>query len=220
MPAYYRRALVISEAILTLYFLAVVIILTFSMGQQQRLPILIPVLMLCCFLCVDRMSARENLFCVAALIAIWLSRYVHVFGWTAGSPNILVPILPLVFFNICIPPRGKIAYALGLILFRVLLFAYSLYHAPSSALNHASSMCLQVCNSVVPIVILLLNCILFSSSIQASERQLPLRFGETDFIITVGVEEYDFKSPTEAILDRADRKLYMGKVHGHDQVVA
>ena len=37
--------------------------------------------------------------------------------------------------------------------------------------------------------------------------------------ITIGVEENDFKSSMDQILDRADRKLYMGKVSGRDQVV-
>ena len=52
-------------------------------------------------------------------------------------------------------------------------------------------------------------------------RKLPLRFGDVEFsiTITIGVEENDFQSPPDVILERADRKLYMGKVHGRDQVV-
>ena len=52
-------------------------------------------------------------------------------------------------------------------------------------------------------------------------RQKKLRFRETDYsvTITIGVEENDFKSTLEQILDRADRKLYMGKANGRDQVV-
>ena len=52
-------------------------------------------------------------------------------------------------------------------------------------------------------------------------RQKKLRFRETDYsvTITIGVEENDFKSTLEQILDRADRKLYMGKVGGRDRVV-
>ena len=52
-------------------------------------------------------------------------------------------------------------------------------------------------------------------------RQKKLRFRETDYsvTITIGIEENDFKSTLEQILDRADRKLYMGKVGGRDRVV-
>ena len=55
----------------------------------------------------------------------------------------------------------------------------------------------------------------------AAVRKMPLHFGDIDYsiTITIGVEEYDFRSSTEEVLDRADRKLYMGKVHGRDQVV-
>ena len=339
MPSYYRRALYISDAILIAYYVAGVILLALSTGKWNWMPVVILGGMIASFLCIDRMSAKLNLLCTTAIIGIWLARFVYMFGWAAGSPNILVPVLSLAFFNIYLSPRGKIAYSVGLICFRVLLFTYSLYHAPVGALSHVSSLCFQIINSVIPLVILSINYILFSSSIQASERQLtinnqelhreagtdpltglpnrramldtiesfrknnpelqfaiaiadidyfkkvndtyghncgdytlvelarlfqtcaagkylacrwggeefcfflpgvnvdeagtimqelharvqklPLHFGDVDFSITVtiGVEEYDFRSDTEYILDRADRKLYMGKVHGRNQVV-
>ena len=52
-------------------------------------------------------------------------------------------------------------------------------------------------------------------------RRHPMHFGEIDYsiTITIGVEENDYRSSIEQILDRADRKLYMGKVGGRDQVV-
>ena len=52
-------------------------------------------------------------------------------------------------------------------------------------------------------------------------RKKALHFEDVDFsiTITIGVEENDFKSSMNQILDRADRKLYMGKVSGRDQVV-
>ncbi len=52
-------------------------------------------------------------------------------------------------------------------------------------------------------------------------RKMPLHFGDIDFSITVtiGIEEYDFRSPMETLFDQADRKLYMGKANGRNQVV-
>jgi len=339
MPAYYRKALSISEVILAAYFLASVVLLFFSTGTWIWPPVVILVATVVCILNLDRMNARVNLICFAAVISAWLTWFVHRFGWSAGSPNILVPILPLVFFNIYEPPLGKLIYSFALVAFRVLLFAWSLRHAPVETLDHADNLVFQILNSVVPLLILTIDCILFSSSIQASERALTinnqalhreagtdpltslpnrralldeieqflrddpnsqfsvaiadidffkkvndtyghncgdetlkalatlfmeaardkyklcrwggeefcffmpgmnideagremndlniavrkkkLRFGETDYsvTITIGVEENDFKSTLEQILDRADRKLYMGKVGGRDRVV-
>lgn len=339
MPAYYRKALFISEIILAAYFLASVVLLIFTTGTWLWPPVVILAATVFCILNIDRMNARINLVCFAAIIGGWLAWFVHRFGWSAGSPNILVPILPLVFFNIYERPVGKLIYSLALVAFRVLLFACSLRHAPVEALDHTDNLVLQILNSVVPLLILTVDCILFSSSVQASERALTinnqvlhreagtdpltglpnrralldeieqflrdnpasqfsvaiadidffkkvndtyghncgdetlkalatlfmeaagekyrlcrwggeefcfflpgmnideagqemndlniavrhkkLRFGETDYTvtITIGVEENDFHSTLEQILDRADRKLYMGKVGGRDRVV-
>ena len=339
MPTYYRTALFISEAILAGYFLAGTVLSALATGAPALVPIAVILATAACLWLMDKMSARANLACVATIIGAWLTWFVHTFGWSAGSPNILVPVLSLAFFNIYEPPRGKIAYCLGLIGFRVVLFAYSLHHAPTGALNHTVSLFFQVINSIIPLVILSINYILFSSSIQASERQLtinnqelhkeagtdpltqlpnrramldvieqyrannpsaqfgiaiadidffkkvndtyghncgdytlraladlfrenaglkyrvcrwggeefcfffpgmnldeagremldlnvavghmPLSFEGNDFsiTITIGVEENDFKSPMESILERADQKLYMGKNSGRNQVV-
>jgi len=339
MPAYYRKALFISEVILAAYFLASVVLLLFTTGAWLWPPVVILVGTVFCILNIDRMNARINLVCFTTIIGAWLTWFVYRFGWSAGSPNILVPILPLVFFNIYEPPVGKLVYSFALVIFRVLLFAWSLRHVPVEALDHTDNLVFQILNSVVPLLILAIDCILFSSSIQASERALTinnqalhreagtdpltglpnrralldeieqflrddpnsqfsiaiadidffkkvndtyghncgdetlkalatlfmeaagekyrlcrwggeefcfflpgmnideagqemndlniavrkkkLRFGETDYsvTITIGVEENDFKSTLEQILDRADRKLYMGKVGGRDRVV-
>lgn len=339
MPAYYRKALFISEVILAACFLASVILLLFTTGAWLWTPVGIMAATVLCLLNIDRMNARINLVCFAAIIGVWLTWFVYRFGWSGGSPNILVPILPLVLFNIYEPPVGKLIYSFALVAFRILLFAWSLSHAPVEALDHTDNLVFQILNSVVPLLILTVDCILFSSSIQASERALTLnnqalhreagtdpltglpnrralmdeieqflhddpncqfsvaiadidffkrvndtyghncgdetlkalatlfmeaagakyrlcrwggeefcffmpgmnideagqamndlnsavrkkkfRFGEIDYsiTITIGVEENDFKSTLEQILDQADRKLYMGKVGGRDRVV-
>ena len=339
MPDYYRKALFISEAILVVYFLASVALLFFTTGVWLWPPVVILAGAVYCLLNIDRRGPRINLLCFAVIIGAWLTWFVHRFGWSAGSPNILVPILPLVYFNIYEPPRSKIAYFLGLVAFRVLLFAYSLRHTPVATLDRTENLFLQVINSIIPLLILAIDFILFSSSIQASERALTInnqelhreagtdpltglpnrramldeieqfvvanpeaqfsiaiadidffkkvndtyghncgdytlkelanlfmtaaadkyrvcRWGGEEFCfflpgmnideagremhdvniavrkkalhfegvdfsitITIGVEENDFKSSMNQILDRADRKLYMGKVSGRDQVV-
>ena len=37
--------------------------------------------------------------------------------------------------------------------------------------------------------------------------------------LTIGVEEYDFASPLDTLLNAADEKLYMGKKAGRNRVV-
>ena len=52
-------------------------------------------------------------------------------------------------------------------------------------------------------------------------KMMPLSFEgiKLSITITIGVAENDFHSPLHAILEEADRKLYMGKNSGRDQVV-
>ena len=339
MPAYYRKALFISEVILLAYFVASIALLFISTGVWLWPPVIITAVTAFCVLDMDHMSPRLNLVLFATLIGAWLTWFVHRFGWSAGSPNILVPILAMAYFNIYEPPLGKIFYFLGLVAFRVLLFAYSLRHTPAGVLEHTDTLVLQIVNSVIPLLMLAIDFILFSSSIQASERELTInnqelhreadtdpltslpnrramldeieqflkenpngqfsvaiadidffkkvndtyghncgdytlkelatlfmecaadkykvcRWGGEEFCfflpgmnideagremtdlniavkkkklhfddvtfsitITIGVEENDFQSTMEQILDRADRKLYMGKVGGRDRVV-
>ena len=339
MPAYYRKALRISEAILTLYYMLGVSVYVLKIGRGAWPSILVLGGSILAFLSVDFMSARLNLAVLSALICVWFGWFVHSFGWSAGIPTTLVPILALAFFNIYEPPGRKLAYCVGLIALRVLAFAYSLNHTPLYTLDHTANHTLHLVNSLVPLLILALDCILFSSSVQASERELtinnqalhkeagtdaltglpnrrtlldtinafrrdkpdstfsialadidffkrvndtyghncgdytlqalsrlfqshaegkysvcrwggeefcfflpdmnldqageamdelhsavrklPLHFGDVDFsvTITIGVEEYDFQSPTKVIVEHADRKLYTGKVQGRDRVV-
>ena len=339
MPAYYRKALFISEVILLAYFVASIALLFISTGVWLWPPVIITAVTVFGVVDMDHMGPRLNLALFATLIGAWLTWFVHRFGWSAGSPNILVPILAMAYFNIYEPPLGKIFYFLGLVAFRVLLFAYSLRHTPAGVLEHTDILVLQIVNSVIPLLILAIDFILFSSSIQASERELTInnqelhreagtdpltslpnrramldeieqflkenpngqfsvaiadidffkkvndtyghncgdytlkelaalfmecaadkykvcRWGGEEFCfflpgmnideagremtdlniavkkkklhfddvtfsitITIGVEENDFQSTMEQILDRADRKLYMGKVGGRDRVV-
>ena len=48
-----------------------------------------------------------------------------------------------------------------------------------------------------------------------------VNFEDIDFsiTITIGVEEFDFSSPLEELLKKADEKLYMGKEAGRNRVV-
>ena len=340
MPSYYRKALFISEAILAAFLFASDILLFITMDNLHLwIPVALLLILISLIPGLRMLGANECLACFTLLIVTWLTWFVHTFGWTAGSPNILVIILSLAYFNIYLPPKGKIAFSIGLIAFRVALYTYSLKHPSPATLTHGASICFQVINSILPLVLLSIHYILFSSNIQARERALtihnqalhveagtypltglpnrralldvidtyrknnpnsqfsvsiadidffkrindtyghncgdytlktlshlflnmsegkysvcrwggeefcffmpemnidqagalmqevhvavgkmPLHFGDIDFgiQITIGVEEYDFRSTMEEVFNQADRKLYMGKAHGRNQVV-
>ena len=57
--------------------------------------------------------------------------------------------------------------------------------------------------------------------LHAAVKRMPLHYGDIDFniTITIGVEENDFMSSMDELFNHADRKLYMGKANGRNQVV-
>ena len=52
-------------------------------------------------------------------------------------------------------------------------------------------------------------------------ERMPIDFEDNHFsiTITVGVEETDFQSTLQELLDSADEKLYLGKNSGRNRVV-
>ena len=56
-------------------------------------------------------------------------------------------------------------------------------------------------------------------NIAVSRMKLSFEGNEFSITITIGVDEYDFHSPVDVILESADQKLYMGKERGRNQVV-
>ena len=338
-PAYYRKSLFTSGIILAVYFLVSTVILWLTTGKFGWFPALVFFAMVAWLLNIDKMSAQLNLALLSVIMGSWTMWYVYMFGWSSGCQHILLPILALSFFNIYLTPLSKVACFLGLVVFRIGLFAFSLRHTPVISLSSEANLTLQILNSITSLLILANSFVLFSSSIQATERQLtinnqelhkeagtdpltglpnrralldeidayrknnpdsqfcvaiadidffkrvndtyghncgdytlktlaklfmdsaeskytvcrwggeefcfflheqnldeagivvhdlheavkrmPLHYDGIDFsiTITIGVEENDFRSSMEEIFNQADRKLYMGKANGRDQVV-
>jgi len=339
MPLYYRKSLFTSEIILAVYFLASTVIIGVMTGRWEWFPVVVFFGSILCLLNIDKMTAQLNLVFFSAIVGSWVIWYIYMFGWSSGSQHVLLPVLALSFFNIYLRPTGKVLYFIGLVILRIGLFAFSLHHTPDISLSSETTLILQILNSTTPLLILANNYILFSSSVQATERQLtinnqelhkeagtdpltglpnrralldvidnyrkdkpssqfsvaiadidffkrvndtyghncgdytlktlaelfmekaeskytvcrwggeefcfflpeqnldeagiimhdlhtavgkmPLHYEDIDYkiTITIGVEENDFQSTMEDLFNRADRKLYMGKANGRDQVV-
>lgn len=186
MPTYYRKALNITN-ILTglLYFL----ILLLQIGGHRDVMVF-PVILICGAvvktLCVDRMSVNQNLIVHSVLTVLWCGWYIYTFGWNSGGQHLLLPLLMLIFFSVFVKPMYKIVGFVLLVVIRMVLFYYTQTHEPIIALATGMSVVYQTLNSLFLFVIVALNCIVFSTNIQETERQLLLdnqelhREAETD----------------------------------------
>jgi len=174
MPGYYRRALVVSEIVLAGYFLTAFFLLPVIGGYWEWAPAAfcaVTVLALCS---LKRLNIVQNFLAFGAIVLVWCGWGVFAFGWSVGIQHFLIILLILLFFNICISPPLKILSALAVLGYRIALFAHARRMDPVHELTHTGSILFQTANSTVFFLLVALICILLSSSIQDTERQLRL----------------------------------------------
>ena len=340
IPEYYRRALRTSEILLVIYFAACFFLYPLINGQWEWIPLTFIALTAYGLRAVRKHGVRVNLLIFALTVVGWVSWNVEHFGWNSGVQHFLTLQLILVFFNVYDRPLHKIIWMLCILAVRILLFSLSLSHPAVYSMGNDANTVYQTLNTVFFFLMLAGICIIFSTSIQDTERQLRIRnqslhreagtdpltglpnrramietiedyhtagsdrgfsvaIADIDFFkqindtcghsagdytlvkltelftersmgrytvcrwggeefcffmpglnldeaaalmndlcfavegmklehdgreiavtITAGVEEYDFASPLEELLDRADEKLYMGKNAGRNRVIA
>ena len=335
MPAYYKRALTVSEALLAGFFAATFFLVGWTAQQWLVFPLVMLAVVLACIWANGRVNALVSIYAHEAALVFFCCWHIVTFGWTCGGQHLLIPALMFCFFNIYDKPWRKIAAFLFLIGLRMGMFAYALDHSPIILLGQRSLIVVQTITSLYTFVVLAVSFAHFSSNLQATERQLridnqklskeadtdpltglpnrrsmlqllestsneiysiaiadidffknindtyghncgdytlkelanlflacapdrysvcrwggeefcfylpgknldeagvvmfsiqqavknlPLEYEGTKFsiTITIGVAENDFRSPTAAILEQADQRLYHGKMNGRDQVV-
>ena len=61
--------------------------------------------------------------------------------------------------------------------------------------------------------------VMFALCEAVRKMQISFEGNEFSITITIGLEENDFRSSIDRILEKADKKLYMGKVAGRNRVV-
>ena len=336
--AYYQHALCINEKLLAAYFVFCFFVLGISTHHWALEPVVLFVATVACIMNNNRLNPQISTFFYAMLSVVWCLWCNWFVGWHYSTHLLLLPVLMLTFFNIYNPPRLKITACILLFVFRMFLFFQSNIISPSLTMEGAGIV-FQIINSLVLFLILSCDAIIFSSSIQDTERKLrldnqelhkeagtdvltqlpnrrsmidvmerfqktmphevfsvaiadidyfkkvndtyghncgdytlktlaalfrklagtdysvcrwggeefcffmpgknideawnamfevcnevkktPLSFEGKDFsvTITIGIEENDFRSSMEDILEQADKKLYMGKISGRDRVV-
>lgn len=174
MPGYYRRALIVSEVVLAFYFLAVFFLLPAIEGCWVWVPAAFSALTVFALLRIGRMNIVRNFIVFGAIVLVWCGWGVYAFGWGVGVQHFLIVLLILLFFNICISPPLKIISALLVLGYRIGLYAFSHAHDPSFILPGSGGIIFQTANSTLFFLLVALICILLSSSIQNTERQLRL----------------------------------------------
>lgn len=174
MPGYYRSALTMSEFILAVYFLLYELLFFWRIQKIQILPLVMFAVILLASRSTQKMSMRMNIGIYTIVTTVWCGWYIHSFGWGSGGQHLLIPMLVFNFFNIYYAPWLKIINTVGLITYRMLLYAWTLNNQPVILPDASTNIIFQTINSVLLFIILSVNFIIFSSSIQETERELRL----------------------------------------------
>ncbi len=171
MPLYYRRALTTTEILLEIYYVVCFFLYPLLIHRWEWMPLL--------FLAVTggglwmayRQGVRINLILFAAISAGWIWWNIRFFGWGCGVQHFLTLTLVFVFFNVCDRPINKIIWFFGILAVRILFFSLSRGYTDITD----TGTIYQTLNSVSFFLMLAAMCIIFSTSIQGTERQLMLK---------------------------------------------
>nr|MCR5090874.1 diguanylate cyclase [Oscillospiraceae bacterium] len=190
-PAYYRKAMGVCTQIMAAYFLLSFFLIVwryFSCGPAlwMLVPLGLSAAMLVLLFLISKINARYFLWIFSLLNLIWCNWYIYRFGWSGGVQLFLFPMLILTFFNIYETPLWKTLFFLLLLSCRMFLFSRSLQHPPFLPPDTLTSVLFQTVNCVTVFLLLAFCCILFSTNLQDTERQLRIdnqtlhREAETD----------------------------------------
>lgn len=177
IPAYFRRALLASHGLLAVYFIACFFFFPLFSIPWQWFPLLLTAGAAAGLWTVRKGGLRLNLVFFSVLCFAWVWWNVYAFGWSSGVQHFLTLLLVFVFFDVYEKPVTKILSFAVLLAFRVLLFSYSQNHSEPLPLKNfpGAGTVYQTINTVAFFLMLAVVCIIFSSSIQDTERQLLLR---------------------------------------------
>ena len=176
IPGYYRRALMSSEILLVVYFVACFCLFPLiNQGRWEWIPLLFTAAAGLCLWTAKKQGVRINLILYALLCLGWVYWNVLHFGWSSGVQHFLTLMVVLVFFNIYDKPLYKIIWLAVILAFRILLFSMSQRTDPIYRMDADANTVYQTLNTVAFFLMLAVMCVIFSTSIQDTERQLRLK---------------------------------------------
>ena len=174
MPAYYKRALIVSETLLAVNFAMTFLLVGWTAKQWLAVPFIMLAAELGCLTMIGRVNTRWCIYAHEAILIFFSGWHVHFLGWVCGGQHLLIPVLMFSFFNIYEKPWIKIFTFVTLLSMRMLLFAHTLNHGAVIPLRQNSVIVVQTINSLYTFVVLAVSFAHFSSNLQATERQLRL----------------------------------------------
>lgn len=175
LPLYYRKALSVSEILLMAYLAVCFFFYPLFLDVWIWIPVLFAAGAGFALWLTTHSGVRQNLLVYGALCLGWVFWNVYAFGWSSGVQHFLTLMLVFVFFNIYEKPLIKIACFIVILVFRVVLFSWSLQHTAIYTMDRAVNTFYQTINTIGFFMMLAGMCIIFSTSIQDTERQLRLR---------------------------------------------
>ena len=175
VPLYYRQSIRINDQLLAVYFFLSFILIFWSTKSFCWPPIAFLALLLLKYSNQKIISVRLNLALFTLLVYGWCAWYAISFGWELGGQHMLTILIVLVFFCLYEPPIGKLIYFLLVFVARMFLFSYTTFHEPLVELDSFSRFLLQMLNTSAMFLILASCCIVYSSNLQETARQLLLR---------------------------------------------
>ena len=175
LPAYYRRALTVSEILLMVYLAVCFFFYPLFLDVWIWVPILFIAAAGGALWLANNRGMRVNLLAYAAICLGWVFWNVYAFGWSSGVQHFLTLMLVFVFFSVYEKPLIKIGWFAVILVYRVGLFSWSQLHNAQYAMDRTVNTFYQTINTVGFFLMLAAMCIIFSTSIQDTERQLRLR---------------------------------------------
>lgn len=174
MPAYYKKALSYTAVLFGVHFLASFLLIGLAGDCWEWMPLAAAACMGALLAGLKHVGPRLAGLWESLVIEVWCAWCVHSFGWSASAQQFLVAPLILSFFNVSELPGMKLWFWSSLVVLRLMLYAYSTQHVAIHALSGQACLFFQILNTVSMFAVLGVLCILFSSNIQDTERQLRL----------------------------------------------
>ncbi len=175
MPAYFRRALTVSEVLLTVYFLFAFLFFPVFCGRVEWMPLAMAAAAGAGLAVIRRKGARVNLLILAVICFAWTAWNAFVPGWSTGAQQFLALLLVLVFFDVYEKPAAKIVCFALILGIRILLYSLSRHNPPLREIAGDAAILYQLLNTVSFFLMLAALCVIFSTGTQNTERELRIR---------------------------------------------
>ena len=175
IPQYYRRALIASDVLLVVYYLMCFFFFPLFTNTWHVIPLVLAAVTALGLKVVRTSGLRTNLLFFSVLCVFWVAWNVHMLGWSSGVQHFLTLMLVLVFFDIYEKPVSKMIWFAILLAFRILLFSWSRQNTAPFPMETGANTVYQTINTVGFFLILAVICVIFSTNLQDTERQLRIR---------------------------------------------